>query len=193
MDRLKDVQSVVVHNFLQHTLDEQLLTPVTRHNVIRAMIENATYLGLTVAMLQDDIVSPFNNTFGTAVFGAADLPPTLQPTALQIATIHHPWIDLFPIPSLRDALLLGADAYDEDELCHDLFFGPGGANERQVGVVSWGEAWDPSAYELSESILKKWYWLLGRCQDIMQSTNHWRSKRNKGPIRLAAGASCERS
>lgn len=145
-----------------------------------------------MAMLQDDIVSPFN-TFTAAVFGTAELPPGLQPTTLQKQNVHHPWLDLFPIPSFREALIFGAELYDEEELCHDLFFGPSGVNEHQVGIIIWGESWDPFAYELSEAFLKKWYWLIGHCADIIRSTNHWRSKSNRVPIKLAMKTSIESS
>lgn len=144
---------------------------------------NAAHLGLTIELLREDIISPFN-IIGPAVAGFQSLPPSLQPTALQKQIIHHPWIDLCPMPSLRDAMLRRADAYDEDELCHDLFIGAGDANEHQVGLVVWGESWDPSAYELSEVIVKKWQWLLGECTDVMQSTNFWRAKSDRSPLRI---------
>lgn len=181
MDR---VRAVALYNLLQHTLDEQLLTPVAELSVRRAMCLNATHLGLTIEMLQqDDTISPFN-MFSPSTFGSAKLPPSLQPTILQGQIMHHPWIDIFPIASIRDAMLSGVDTYDEDELCHDLFFGGANDNEYQIGMVIWGEPWDPSAYEFSEAVLRKWQWLLGGCLDAIEATNHWRSIRNKKPIRL---------
>lgn len=180
---MKRIQALTMRNLLQHTLDEQLLAPVAEHNVRRAMCLNATHLGLTLKMLQDDIVSPFN-VFSPSAFGTAELPPTLQPTMLQSQVIHHPWIDLFPIQSVRDAILTRVDAFDEDVLCHDLFFGGTDGNEPDVGIVIWGEPWDPSAYEFSEAVLRKWQWLLGGCMDAIHATNHWRSIRNKKPVRL---------
>lgn len=142
---LQKLQSTVTHNFLWHTLHAEALSSVTRHNVTRAMMFNAAYLGLTMELLlREDTISPFN-IMGPATVGSESLPPSLQPTSLQKQIIHHPWIDLCPMPSLRDALLRRADAYDEDELCHDLFMGAGDDNEHQVGLVVWGESWDPSA------------------------------------------------
>lgn len=181
---LEHLQAVVARNALHHTPDATLLTSVPRHNTIRAMMFNAAYLGLTIELLREDILSPFN-VAGPLVLDPATLPPSLQPTALQKQIVHHPWIDLCPIPSLRDVLLLGADIYDEDELCHDFFEGAGSDGEQQVGMVVWGESWDPSAYEISAAIVSKWHWLLGPCADILQSTDHWRSKRNEAPVRLS--------
>lgn len=150
------------------------------------MMVNATYLGLTMELLREDITSPFNMV-GPATSGSdpSDLPPSLQPTALQRQIVHHPWVDLCPMPSLRDALLLGAAVYDEDELCHDLFMGASeNGSEHQAGLVVWGESWDASAYDLSEATLKKWQWLLVDCADVLDSTNFWRAKRCMRPLRL---------
>ncbi|OAA44452.1 hypothetical protein BBO_03935 [Beauveria brongniartii RCEF 3172] len=157
---LERLRKVVAHNFLRQSLNAETLTSVTRYNICQAMMVNATYLGLTMELLREDIISPFN-VIGPATFGSGsgDLPPSLRPTALQRRIVHHPWVDLCPIPSLRDALLLGAAVYDEDELCHDLFMGVGDGSEHQTGLVVWGESWDPSAYEFSEVILEKWQWL----------------------------------
>ncbi|KAJ4147207.1 hypothetical protein LMH87_001747 [Akanthomyces muscarius] len=182
---LEKLRKAVAHNFLQQSLNAEALVSVTRYNIYQAMLVNATYLGLTMELLREDIISPFNvigpATFG---FGAGDLPPSLRPTALQRQIVHHPWVDLCPMPSLRDALLLGAAVYDEDELCHDLFIGAGNGSEHQAGLVVWGESWDPTAYELSEAILEKWQWLLAGCTDVLESTNSWRAKRCARPLRL---------
>ena len=185
---LEKLRKDVAHNFLRQSLNAEALVSVTRYNIYQAMMVNATYLGLTIELLREDIISPFN-VIGPATFGlgAGNLPPSLRPTALQRQIVHHPWVDVCPMPSLRDALLLGAAAYDEDELCHDLFLGAGSDSEHQAGLVVWGESWDPTAYELSEAILKKWQWLLAGCTDVLASTNSWRAKRCVRPLRLGFG------
>lgn len=155
-----------------------LLLSVTQLNVIRAMFSNAASLGLTVDLLGEDIASQFN------VVGplALPLPPSLEPTSSQKIIIHHPWIDLFPMASLRNVLLGSIYRYDDEELCADLF-GVCGAS-MEVGLLIWGEAWDPSAYEASEKFAQKWSWILEECPDILESTNYWRRKRGERPLRL---------
>ncbi|KAJ6783688.1 hypothetical protein PWT90_08046 [Aphanocladium album] len=180
---LKQLHDTVTHNFYVRTLDAELLTSVTRHNTIRAMICNASYFSLTMDHLREDILSSFT-IVGPVSYAETALPPSLRPTELQKRIPHHPWIDLCPIPSLRDALLIWAPIYDEDELCHDLFTGAGGHEESQIGMVVWGEAWDPAAYELSEAIMQKWQWLLRDCSDIISFTNSWRRKRQISPLQL---------
>ena len=152
----------------------ELLRPVSQYNIILAMASNAAALGLSMDALRHDILSPFN----TSQPLRHTLPPTLRPTPVQRTVPHHPWIDLCPLPSVRDTMLYKKESYDEDELCHDLFGGVQG----QVGLFIWGEAWDPTAYELSEAALRKYWWLFKGCADLLGSTNRWRRSRGEKSI-----------
>lgn len=49
-----------------------------------------------------------------------EIPGNLRPTALQCEVLHHPWIDLLPVPKMRDNLILAEDTYDGAELCEAL-------------------------------------------------------------------------
>lgn len=66
-----------------------------------------------------DAVSPFA-TLRPGYIGNQSLPLSLQPTALQRSKEHHPWLDCFPFPSMRDNLLRALDGFDEDQLCLDI-------------------------------------------------------------------------
>ncbi|CAI7580782.1 unnamed protein product [Penicillium discolor] len=136
-------------------------------NIFRALSINANMLGLTIDLLNEDLASQFN------LAG-----PLMSEKQRKI--IHHPWIDLIPILSLREALLIRADVIDEDELCGD-FYGACGSSQ-EVGVRVWGEAWDPFAYELSETIMRKWRWMATDCPDVVKSSNYWRRQRGEKPI-----------
>ncbi|EHK40625.1 hypothetical protein TRIATDRAFT_286255 [Trichoderma atroviride IMI 206040] len=148
-NRLHDLVSV---NVAKYTLDSQLLLSVMQFNVMRATMMNAKAIGLIWEQLtEDDTISPFNSdtvcpmlflapyegvTTSNASNAAAGngnelmrLPPCLRPTALQRQVIHHPWIDLCPQPSLRDALLRRLNDIDEDEFCHHLFLQSSDADE----------------------------------------------------------------
>ncbi|GIK05187.1 hypothetical protein Aspvir_009290 [Aspergillus viridinutans] len=164
----------VNRGIITHTLSSELLLPVTQWNIIRAMITNATTIGLTMALLAGDIISPFN-TRGPVT---ANLPPSLQPTYLQKSVVHHPWIDLCAISSVRDALLRNLHLYSEDELCDDLF-GKSSDCTQPTGLLIWGEAWDPSGYEISEKMFRKWAWLWRECPEVIRSTNYWRLQRGE--------------
>lgn len=158
-------------------LNIDLLFPVTKLNTLNAMRVNISYLGLTMEQMLEDIHSPFN--FPQAKEMATHLPSNLQPTTLQLQVFHHPWLDIFPVPSLRDALLRRIGQYDEDEICEDLFNECEG-NEGRVGLLVWGEPWDSQAYEISEAVLRKWKWIVSDCPHIVLSSNYWRAKRGDG-------------
>jgi Domain of unknown function (DUF3425). len=102
-DFLQQLHDVVHNSMTRHLLDSELLALVPRFNIFRAMISNAAYLGLTMDLLREDISSPFNVLLPESP--NLHLPPSLRPTTLQRQVIHHPWIDLCPIASIRDALL----------------------------------------------------------------------------------------
>lgn len=147
-------------------------------NIFRALSINANILGLTFDLLNEDLASQFNLV--GPLMSAVHLPASLFPSQKQRKIIHHPWIDLIPMLSLREALLIRTDVIDEDELCGD-FYGACGSSQ-EVGVRVWGEAWDPFAYELSETIMRKWRWMATDCPDILKSSNYWRRQRGEKPI-----------
>ena len=173
---LSSLRDRAISGAVQNALRCDLLLSVTQYNIIAAMNVNAGLFGLTMESLRQDIPSPFG------MANIWSLPPSLQPTQHQIDIPHHPWIDLCPIPFIRDVLLLHESRYDDEELCHDLF---NGCNQ-QPGMLVWGEAWDPSAYEISEALFNKWKWLFGAWHGVFQSSNYWRRKRGEAPLILEA-------
>ncbi|KOS45077.1 hypothetical protein ACN38_g3952 [Penicillium nordicum] len=166
-----------------HTIENPVLSrnPTfcdAQFNVFRAISINASLMGLTFDLLNEDLASQFNLV--GPLMSAVHLPASLFPSQKQRNIIHHPWIDLIPVLSLREALLIRADVIDEDELCVD-FHGTC-AQSQEVGVRVWGEAWDPFAYEFSEAIIRKWRWMATDCPDIVKSSNYWRRQRGEKPI-----------
>lgn len=110
----------------------------------------------------------------------------LQPSALQVTTLHHPWIDLLPVPEMRDNLFRrGMDSFDEDDLCHAM---KGSLPDHNPGVLVWRDPWDPNGWEVTESFIKDWGWVVVRCWDLLRSTNKWRAKRREAAFRLPSSA-----
>lgn len=153
---------------------DQLLTLI-QFNVFRALISNTSALGFTMDWLEEDAISPWNSTSGSVI---SSCPASLRPTAIQRTIPHHPWIDLFPIPQMRDNMLLAGDSYDEYELCNDLVDFCDVPNEK-TGLIVWGEPWDPSGWEMSESFLSRWRWVVNGCVGLLASTNYWRAQRGE--------------
>ncbi|KAF7561074.1 hypothetical protein G7046_g3084 [Stylonectria norvegica] len=98
------------------------LPSLIRLNVLNALSTNAAMLGLDiVGLCRDDFISPFNfSPLRETPLNA--VPECFHPTPFQLSILHHPWIDLFPIPRLRDNMLRAVieGTLDEDEMCHDL-------------------------------------------------------------------------
>lgn len=189
---------LVTRHVAQHTLDSQLLLSVMQFNVIRAAGVNATTIGIGMDVMAEDVISPFYTGADTqlalpSVPGSTatydkelqHLPPNLRPTALQKLVIHHPWIDVCAQPSLRDALLRRLHNLNEDEFCHHMFLQSGESDkDGMIGMVVWGEAWDPASYEISATMVRKWPWIVNECPDIIRTTNYWRAKRQEGPLKI---------
>lgn len=176
---LSRLRQQAVEGATHHILRSERLLSVAQYNLILAIGTNVALLGLTMDALSRDILSPFNTH--QALPGS--LPLSLCPTPLQRQIPHHPWIDLFPSPPIRDILLTRVGEYDEEQICNDMFGSCEGTG--QIGVLVWGDAADPSSYEMSEDLLIKYPWLIDDCKhDIIRYTNHWRGIR--GEKRLAS-------
>ncbi|KAH7413047.1 hypothetical protein BKA64DRAFT_593627 [Cadophora sp. MPI-SDFR-AT-0126] len=52
------------------------------------------------------------------------------------------------------------------------------------GLIVWGEPYDMRNWEATPGFLEKWSWATDRCDDLVESSNHWRSMRGEEPIRL---------
>jgi hypothetical protein len=139
-----------------------MLLSLTQYNVLRAMFTNIVVLGLTMNDIKGDVesrfnrVSPYLDTNSSNDLAMKQLPPALRPTMLQMSITHHPWIDPFPLPSFRDALLLANGLYNEVELCNDLIGQCGYRSAGQVGIIVWGEPWDLYGWETTKSFARKW-------------------------------------
>ncbi|KAL6414180.1 hypothetical protein AUP68_00698 [Ilyonectria robusta] len=169
------------------------LQVLIRINVLNAMASNAMALGLPVeGLCHDEFISPFNfygPRLPDSIDPLAKLPDSLRPTAVQMTIPHHPWIDTFPIPRLRDNVLRGilAEDLDEDDLCKDLLrVEDEKMADEKPSLIIWGDPWDVRGWEASVAFLKKWGWLLAGCPELLASTNYWRAQR--GEKRLNFGS-----
>lgn len=101
-------------------LAEHRFILLTQYSLLRAFVQNANLLALDPNLFADDnALSPWtlSNPYPT------NGPHTLSPTALQLSTDHHPYLDLLAPPSLRDSILLASlDDEQEEEICTDIHF-----------------------------------------------------------------------
>lgn len=159
------------------------LISLTRLNVHKAIESNIRAIGMTADWTcGDDTVSIFNlYSPVTPTFSLENIPASLRPTDIQRSIPHHPWLDFFPFPRMRDILIAAEHLFDDDELCHDLMAFWDTQNT-QATLVVWGDSWDPRNWEVTEGFLRKWGWLLRGSPELVISTNYWRRRRGERPL-----------
>lgn len=167
-------------------LSSDHLIVLTQYNALRAFLTNLTILQLLdtipieCSMALD--VAPIPSF--TSPCAASQVPPSLQPTALQLTVPHAHWIDIIPLARWRDNMILAQGTYDEDDLCCDCAGGlwEGISDNEQRGVLVWSDPWDVRGWEVSEGFLTKWGFLLKGCDEVITSTNKWREVRREEPL-----------
>ncbi|KAJ5540423.1 hypothetical protein N7494_005499 [Penicillium frequentans] len=165
------------------------LLMLTKLNVFRAFGHNMRLIGTDLDEMNDDAISKFNtflpspppNIGGSSPDQTTEihLPVSLRPTKIQRTIPHHPWLDFFPIPKMRDNLIQAGDEWNDEELCLEIMGFWTNASSEDVGLLVWGDPWDVRNWELTEAFLKKWQWVVRGCPELMNSTNAWRAKRGE--------------
>ncbi|KAJ0416977.1 hypothetical protein BJY00DRAFT_303787 [Aspergillus carlsbadensis] len=187
---LAQLESFYRAEFAAGSLRTELLLGLTRLNFLRALHANIDVLGYSAAEMHDDAQSPFGvpSAAKSAYTDVDRLPVSLRPTAIQLSTPHHPWLDLLPFPQLRDNLIRIEDSLDDAQLCFDMC-GRGSAagvpDKRlgnaggETGVIVWRDPWDPTGWEVTETFLRRWGWVLRDCTEVMRATDGWRRARGE--------------
>ncbi|KAJ5150395.1 uncharacterized protein N7500_010584 [Penicillium coprophilum] len=158
------------------------LMTLTKVNVFRAFAHNLRLIGWSEFWMDNDAISPFNTAFPHKASPPNDsslIPSNLQPTRIQKSIPHHPWLDFFPFPKMRDNLIEAGDDWDDEQLCHDIM-GFWGESTMDAGLLVWGEPWNVQNWEVTEPFLKKWQWVVQGCPELMNATNRWRAHRGRG-------------
>ncbi|KAJ6123492.1 hypothetical protein N7471_010809 [Penicillium samsonianum] len=99
------------------------LMTLTKVNVFRAFAQNLRLIGWSEYWMDHDAISPFNTALPQKPLTPDDnslIPTNLQPTRIQKSIQHHPWLDFFPLPKMRDNLIEAGDDWDDEQLCHDI-------------------------------------------------------------------------
>ncbi|KAF3257198.1 hypothetical protein TWF192_001472 [Orbilia oligospora] len=135
---------------------------ITVHlNVLSAWCHNALALAIPFEDLEnDDGISPFNFHHPMppgAIARTSSAPVSLHPTWFQRTLVHHPWVDLIPLPQMRDNILCGLETglFDEDELCRELAGAETPDGTTRASFLVWGESWDIKSWELSAGFLQR--------------------------------------
>ncbi|CDM28236.1 hypothetical protein DTO013E5_3856 [Penicillium roqueforti] len=157
------------------------LMTLTKVNVFRGFMQNLRLIGWSEYWIDLDVISPFSIASPQTPPHMDDnslLPISLQPTRIQKSIHHHPWLDLFPLPKMRDNLIEAGDEWDDEQLCHDIM-GFWGDSTMDAGLLVWGDPWNVQNWEVTEGFLKKWQWVIRGCPELMNATNSWRARRGE--------------
>ncbi|KAF5565081.1 hypothetical protein FPHYL_4405 [Fusarium phyllophilum] len=57
------------------------------------------------------------------------------------------------------------------------------------GLIIWGEPHDMQSWEATAGFLTKWSWAVEGCEEIVEISNRWRTRRGAEPMRLSTSAS----
>jgi hypothetical protein len=163
---------------------------LVRLNVIYGFNNNARILGIRFNELhREGYISPFNNPEGVAssrMETALLIPSDLRPTALQTSMVHHPWLDILPMPGMRDNILrlVATDSIDEYELCADMMNMEDSKDDNQAPIMVWAESCYARGWEFSPAFLRKWACLWQNCPEVLDATNFWRERRGRPRITM---------
>ncbi|OAA69882.1 hypothetical protein ISF_03152 [Cordyceps fumosorosea ARSEF 2679] len=116
---LQRLEHAMLESYALGSPNTDHLISLSRLNIHKAIDVNIRAVGMDPSwMTSDDSTSIFNKD--DAQLPAHAIPPSLAPTEIQRTVPHHPWLDIFPFPSLRDFLISAADELDDETLCHDM-------------------------------------------------------------------------
>lgn len=173
-------ETIAYQSYFNGKPNRDHLISLSRLNVQKAIHQNIAAIGMTSEwMINDESISIFNLKQPSFLLDA--IPLSLRPTLIQLQIPHHPWLDFFPFPRMRDLMILAGDSFDDDDLCHDLMAFWDTRNTAATLLV-WGNSWEPTNWEVTEAFAHKWSWLLRESPGLLMSTNRWRISRGDKPI-----------
>lgn len=172
---LKRQRSNIADRRTGRAFDE--LAQLINRGFMAAAITNAQHLGIDATALQQ--ATPILTPRGRAV------PATLQPVQLQHQIPHDAMIDIIPHPRLRHNVLGAIASQQLNAAEFSSCLRASGALEsmqghwQRGGLVVWSLPELASSWELSETFVRRFPYLLQGCEDLLASTNSWRSRRGE--------------
>ncbi|CAI7672315.1 unnamed protein product [Penicillium viridicatum] len=180
IEYMTEFERQAIESYLLGSPNIDHLIALSRLNVQRAVTDNLVAVGMTVEWTKDKSALSIFNLPSPASASTTEkaIPSSLQPTFIQRTSLHHPWFDVLPFARIRDNLISARGNFDDQELCRDLM-ASWDTHNTGATVLVWGFPWDPKNWEVTESFVRKWDWILRGCPEIWMSTNQWRTKRGE--------------
>ncbi|RYP47843.1 hypothetical protein DL768_006160 [Monosporascus sp. mg162] len=164
---------------------DSYLLAVPPLTLLRALLRVANRLKVASSVWSLTAVSPFNLGLGPAV---SELPPSWQPTSIQLSVPHHPVLDLLPWPGVRDRLIgvmsLSSEGVDGGggtgsrllDFIYDM-------EDRAEGIRIWGsDLYDEANWEVGQVLFERWWFVFDR--GVVERSNQRRRLRGAAPLRI---------
>ncbi|CZR69927.1 uncharacterized protein PAC_19828 [Phialocephala subalpina] len=140
---------------------------------LTAMLYNASLLNIACSEVRGRSIFVVDN---------APTPPSLAPVPLQTSFPHWPYVDVIPLPALRNKLLQAHDLIDPRDIWQDLTEGDkvegNGEGNGDMGIKVWGnQSWDERGWEIGRGFATKWWFLMD--EEVLSTTNFWRAARGE--------------
>jgi hypothetical protein len=183
---------------------DHLLLPLIGYNVCRGILSNKDLLKLVgsfISPMGDTVPSQKTSECEISVFRQTrqSMPACLQPTQLQMNLPHPTWIDALPFPKIRDNLLRRQNFFHHGQFLSDLVgyltYAPitvsqgvpvvDETDDIRNGLILWGEPSSQENWEVTPEFLIKWAWAVVGCDELVQSSNRWRTVRGEDPINVS--------
>jgi hypothetical protein len=179
---------IPIEDLFRYLSIDKHFPPLARYNLSRAVATNMRIMSIDLMPINDECCFVLGD-IELFPYIPDGVPPSLEPTALQLSQPHVLWIDLFPCPLFRDHLIEAFKASDMIEfLCdaagrleHEC---AGAQTPLPPGTLAWSDPWSPRGWEFTEVFVNKWHYLFGGCEELLEATNYWRSLRDEAPISI---------
>jgi hypothetical protein len=181
---LVTIQGHLIPSKKLYPISRDHLLPLIEYNLWRGMLTNIQITGHLHFLERPSCrfsgqISAFPNPFAES----KTLPASFHPTELQKQTPVYPeWINLIPSPRMRDNALRTHTRFSNLEMCADLLSGMNGARPSAARMLVWSNPWEARGWEMTQGFMRKWWFLVEGCDDLLDATNHWRGLRGEEPL-----------
>jgi hypothetical protein len=187
MIRFEEILAESIDSRRLYPLSSDHLLSLIYFSVFKALVSNMRLLSLDLELMETDTYqSPFVELDrGTCSIDVGSLPPDLQPTLIQRTVPHHPRMDIFPDPVVRDNIILSQEKFKDYPFCmailgHDTW--RENDPSQRAGMVVWAEPSRVDGWEITDGFLAKWEWMLRGAERLERATNAWRRRRGLRPL-----------